>query len=81
MAQINHEVEDKIDYDEVGDWSNIAAWSFYQAVTEYARELAEIDVHRLTISDVPMGIFDKWVRFNLDCSDWSAQRNEYTGIG
>jgi hypothetical protein len=79
LARINTEVEKKIDFTS-DHWTNIAAWAFYQAATRIALDRMAQGQTTLWLKDIPIEVFDEYVRSNLLGSDFGDERVQYTGI-
>ena len=76
LASINQRFEDTIDF--VNDhWSNIGAWSFYQAMLSYAGQMYEEGHRTLTPASMPLALFDDRVRKNLQASGFEEQAAAY----
>lgn len=79
LAETHHEVEDAIDHT-VDHWGNIAAWSFYQAIVEYANTVHPHSNRMLEVRSVPLELFNQKVIRNLSSPDFEEERNAYEGL-
>jgi hypothetical protein len=73
-------IEDRIDH-KVDHWGNIFAWSMFQACHSHARSLLEQGVTEIAILEVPLGIIDRYVVFNLSEEGWAEERAQYSALG
>jgi hypothetical protein len=79
LAKINANVEDGIDFTS-DHWANIGAWAFYQSITEVSRARAEKAESMIQIDLIPIELFDKFVRMNLESEGFDQERTQYLGI-
>ncbi len=79
LAQTHHEIEDAIDHT-VDHWGNVAAWSFYQAIVEYANTVYLHGDRILEVRSMPLEIFNQRVIRNLSSPEFEEERNAYEGL-
>lgn len=80
LASIRRQQEREIDVAS-DHWLNLGAWAWYQAVTVHAAAMQDGGATSLRIDDVPLALFDRMVRANLQGGGWEAERAAYVGIG
>lgn len=57
------------------EWTNLANWSFHQALWALAEQ--SVSIKHLRREEVTFEMFDEWMRFNLSDDCWDAERAEY----
>lgn len=76
LANIYRHVEEQLGRHS-GQWMQLAAWAFHQAVSELARLKSPAPRAALCRHEVSFEAFDWWLRMNLADESWAAVRTEY----
>ena len=79
LAEEHHKVEDAIDCT-VDHWGNVGAWSFYQAIVEYANTAYSRGERIVEVRSVPLELFNQRVVRNLASPDFEKERSAYEGL-
>ena len=79
LARVNQDVESRIDFSS-DHWESLGAWSLYQSLVEVSRENYKRGEFVIFPTQIPLAIFDKWIRENLNQEDFEEERLQYRGL-
>ena len=75
LIDIYDRIESDIQPDD--DWTGVSAWAFHQALMELAGIAAVQNISSLHVPDVPLPLFDRFLRENLSDPSWENERAAY----
>ena len=75
LVETYERIEGQIKPDD--SWMEVSAWAFHQALIELAEESAARNINILHVLNVPMALFDRFLRENLSDASWESERIAY----